>query len=270
MSKKFTLIFIYSLITFAGFFFFAKPAQKPMSGAPPYGEAEKDIPDLTPFSWLRNWQRPTGPPKVALQVGHWKNEELPDELINLRGKSTGAVGGGKQEWEVNLAIARETAKILESKGIETEILPATVPVSYWADVFIAIHADGSNNRQQTGFKAAAPWRDFSDKANDLVLILEKNYQRLTGLTKDEKISRNMRGYYAFSWWHYSHAIHPMTTAVILETGFLTSASDRKLIVDNPQIPAEGIAEGVLEFLKLKNLIKTPPSSLPSPILEVKS
>lgn len=227
--------------------------KKTITGAPPDGELEEESPLLGRLSWLENWQRPEGPPKVALQVGHWKNDELPEELEKLK-VSGGSSGGGKSEWEVNLPIVEETAKILEQKGIEVDILPATVPPLYWADVFIAIHADGSTDTSKSGFKIAAPWRDYTGKAPDLVDYLESSYQEATSLPKDQNITRNMRGYYAFSWWRYEHAIHPMTTAVIIETGFLTNPSDRSLLINKPEIPAHGIAEGIHSYLINEGLL----------------
>lgn len=225
------------------------------SGAPPYGESEDQVPQFSEFDWLLNWKRPDGPAKVGLQVGHWKNDELPEELSKLIG-NTGASGGGKSEIEVNLAIAEATAEILREQGIIVEILPATVPEKYWSDVFVAIHADGNLDNSKSGYKAAAPWRDFSGKANKLVELVEANYENSTGLVKDNNISRNMRGYYAFSWWRYDHAIHPKTTGIILETGFLTSPSDRKVIVSNYQKSAVGLAQGILEYLKSESLLPT--------------
>jgi N-acetylmuramoyl-L-alanine amidase len=158
------------------------------------------------------------------------------------------------EWEVNLAIAEETKKILEQRGIIVEILAATVPPEYWADVFVAIHADGSLDRSKSGYKVASPWRDFSGKAETLVKAIEDSYSSATGFKKDPNITRNMRGYYAFAWWRYEHSIHPMTTASILETGFLTNASDRKIIVNQPQISAKGLAEGIINFLQAEELL----------------
>jgi N-acetylmuramoyl-L-alanine amidase len=64
----------------------------------------------------------------------------------------------------------------------------------------------------------------------------------------------MRGYYAFAWWRYDHAVHPMTPAVILETGFLTTAADRKIIVEQPELSAQGLANGIIIFLEGENLI----------------
>lgn len=223
------------------------------SGAPPYGEPESAAPAVGSLAWLAAWERPVGPARVGLQVGHWKNDELPEELSRLIG-NTGAVGGGKTEAEVNLVIAQEAAKLLQEKGITVDILPATVPKQYWADVFVAIHADGSTDPATSGFKIAPPWRDYSGSAGQLVTHLETAYAAATDLKQDPNTTRNMRGYYAFAWWRYEYAMHPMTTAAIVETGFLTSPSDRRLIVDNPRRSAAAIAEGITNYLTEKELL----------------
>jgi N-acetylmuramoyl-L-alanine amidase len=64
---------------------------------------------------------------VGLQAGHWLNEEKPAELGRLQ---PGATGGGKQEWEVNLAIVERTKALLEAAGVEVDLLPTTVPMRY--------------------------------------------------------------------------------------------------------------------------------------------
>lgn len=225
----------------------------PISGAPPYGEDESEVPELDPYAWIREWTRPEGPARVGLQVGHWKNDELPEELGRLIG-NTGSSGGGKSESEVNYAIAEETKKILEAEGVVVDLLPATVPPRYWADVFVALHADGSTDRSISGYKFAGPWRDFTGKQRTLLQILEPKYEQATGLARDPNISRNMRGYYAFSWWRYQHAIHPMTVGIIAETGFLTNRSDQNLLINTPEIPARAIADGLLEYLRNEGLV----------------
>lgn len=234
--------------------FFRQPLWLKMSGAPPYGEAEAEVPaDLDPYAWLKSWERPDGPARVGLQAGHWHHEDLPEELARLR-ENTGSKGGGKWEWEVNLAIAGAVRSLLEERGVVVDILPSTVPPSYWADAFVAIHADGSESWSANGYKVASPWRDFTGKAEALANDLQESYGRATGLPLDPNISHNMRGYYAFSWWRYTHAIHPMTTAVILETGFLTNAKDRQFLIGQPQVVAQGIAEGLLRFLESEGLL----------------
>lgn len=250
--KRFILIaLLLSLTSFLVWMSFFRTQKT--TGAPPYVIEDLEPPDDDPYAWLKNWKRPDGPPRVGLQVGHWKNDQLPDELSRLKG-NTGASGGGKTEAEVNLAIAQETAKLLEARGIQVDILPSTVPSKYWADVFIAIHADGSESSQTRGFKIAAPRRDYSGKAGTLVTMLEASYQEATNFVKDPNISRNMTGYYAFAWWRYDHAVHPKTASVIVETGFLTSPADRKTIVDKPHVSAQGIANGVIKFLESENLL----------------
>lgn len=230
----------------------SKPSSPPISGAPPYGEPESEVPALDPYG-IANWQRPNGPAKVGLQVGHWKNAEVPEELDRIRG-NTGSTGGGKSEWEVNFAIAEATAEILQAKGITVDILPATVPPRYWADVFVAIHADGSTSPATSGYKVAPPWRSLTGKAQQLSDAIQTAYGSTTELPLDANISRNMRGYYAFAFWRFEHAVHPMTTAAILETGFLTSPHDRRIIVEQPQFAAQGLAEGILVYLQQEELI----------------
>jgi hypothetical protein len=78
--------------------------------------------------------------------------------------------------------------------------------------------------------------------------MEAAYGEATRLPQDPTLTYRMTGYYAFNWWRYEHAVHPLTPSVILETGFLTNAADREILVGAPEIAAEGLASGVLAFL----------------------
>lgn len=227
------------------------PAQG--TGAPPYGIAEDEIPENIEEKVDEDWNRPKGTPRVGLQVGHWKNSEFPAELAVLRGNH-GAYGGGKIEWEVNYDIAVRAEKILEAEGVEVDILPATVPPKYWADVFVTIHADSSLKSSPNGYKFAAPWRDMTGRADELVEHLDKSYSEITGLRYDDNITQNMRGYYAFAWWKFEHAIHPQTTAAIAETGFMSNPSDLRMLLEEPDKPAQGIAQGILSYLRSQELL----------------
>jgi hypothetical protein len=198
---------------------------------------------------LINWERPNGPIKIALQIGHFDNDSLPDELEKLR-DNDGTQAVGITEVELNQKITEETAKLLKNKGYFVEILPATVPKRYFADVFVAIHADGNPSRKVNGFKATGPWFDYTGKSRRLSDSITQEYLSLTNMYNDtENISPNMGEYYAFSWNRFEHAIHPMTPAAIVETGYLTSPQDRKIIVQNYKLSAKGIALGIERFLK---------------------
>lgn len=191
--------------------------------------------------------RPSGtPPRVGLQAGHWQTENMPDELARFR-TATGANAGGYSEAEVNLDIANRTAELLRAKGIEVDVLPAFVPPRYDADVFVALHADGSSDTWRRGFKVATPWRS-SPASEMLGAALTESYGRGTALPWDDTITRNMRGYYAFNFGRYQHAISRTTPAVILELGYLTNDEDRAFLTQQPDVSAAAIASGIERYL----------------------
>ncbi|MGQ9877261.1 MAG: N-acetylmuramoyl-L-alanine amidase [Chloroflexus sp.] len=191
--------------------------------------------------------RPPGTPlRVGLQIGHLRSNELPEELAHLR-TSTGTYWQNIREVEVNEAIAIRVRDILVAAGVEVDLLPATVPPAYDADAFVAIHADGSAAGTR-GWKVATPWRT-SAASRALMEAVASTYGVITGLPEDRYgISINMRGYYAFNYRRHTHAIARTTPAIIVETGFLTNAADRTIIVDRPDLAAQGIAEGILKYL----------------------
>src|SRR6056297_4342432 len=127
----------------------------------PHGNLLSDIAIGAPAKYtineLQNWEKPAGPQKVGIQVGHWQNESMPEELENLE-RNTGATWGGMTEASVVLVISQLIQQRLQAEGIEAELLPATVPPGYVADVFLSIHADGNVDSGINGFKFAAPRR----------------------------------------------------------------------------------------------------------------
>lgn len=74
------------------------------------------------------------------------------------------------------------------------------------------------------------------------------YGRATGLPVDPMVTRNMLGYYAFSWSRFQSTVAPHTPAAILEMGFLTNATDRGLLLGRQDVVAGGVANGILRFL----------------------
>ncbi len=184
-------------------------------------------------------------PRIAIQAGHWRAHEAPDELARIR--SNGTLGGGKHEWEVTLEIARRTAALLEARGYVVEILPATVPPRHRADLFIAIHADGFHSPSASGFSVAAPRRDATGRAQAFADVLVEHYRDATGL-RARIPTRTMQGYYAFNTRRYTHAIDPRTPGVIIEAGFLTSPRDQEILIRAPERSARGIAAAVEQFL----------------------
>lgn len=183
--------------------------------------------------------------RIALQAGHWRADEAPRELRGIR--RNGTSWEGTAEWEVNLEIARSAAAMLEELGYEVDVLPAVVPRSYRADLFISIHADGSEDPAASGYRVASSRRDRTGRASELAAVLSDSYGEITGLKHLPSVTRRMRNYYAFNYRRYRHSLHPSTPGVIIETGFLTSRRDRQVIMNDPERAARGIVRGITMF-----------------------
>lgn len=190
---------------------------------------------------------PTGPRRVAIQAGHWKSDEAPDELRRLI-PQTGAAWEGVTELEINLDVAQRVAVILNTRGIAVDLLPTTIPVGYAADAFVALHADSDGVGEISGFKMAhgsrrGPYEDA------LLNDVKDAFGAATGLDYDAAhITSNMRGYYAFNWSRFQHAVAAHTPAVILEMGYVSNDADRALMLDHPDVLADAIARGITKFL----------------------
>ena len=190
---------------------------------------------------------PAAPWHVALQVGHLDANRLPPEQAHLQ-DDDGAFAPGYKEADVNHAIADLAAADLRRAGVTVDVLPATVPPGLSVDAFVAIHADGSTNPGSRGWKIATPWMT-SEASRLLEAEVAAAYAQGSGLPEDRYgVSYFMKGYYAFNWRRYRHAIAPTTPAAIIETGFLTSPADREVIVKDPGRVAHAIASGIILFL----------------------
>ncbi|MBN1242161.1 MAG: N-acetylmuramoyl-L-alanine amidase [Spirochaetales bacterium] len=215
---------------------------------------EAGLPSLGPVDASPAWAGFTpafepleGPIRIGLQPGHWKIEELPDELARLR-TSTGAAWGRLRELDLNLAVVRALAARLEKRGYAVDIVPATVPPGYRADLFISVHADRSDLPLRSGWKLAPPWR-ASPWSVALAGALTGAFAS-SGLPHDAfGVTDNMRGYFGFSWRRYEHALSPYTPAVLVELGFLGNAADRERLRDRPDFYAGILEKGIDAYLE---------------------
>jgi N-acetylmuramoyl-L-alanine amidase len=180
--------------------------------------------------------RPAGP-YVGIVAGHWGND-------------SGAVcPDGVTEQQVNLEIAKKVTERLRARGVWVDLLQEFDPrlEGFQADLLVSIHADSCDpidaDPPATGFKVArSAGSQIPTIADKLVDCLHTEYQKATGLDFHENsITRDMTSYHSFG------EINPNTPAAIIETGFLHL--DYDMIVKQPDRPAEGIANGILCFLK---------------------
>jgi hypothetical protein len=204
---------------------------------------------------LATWERAPGPLRVGVQIGHYRNDEVPEELAGLRRNGAGAVWGPYNERDTVQVVAELIAAELEADGVVVDLLPATVPPGYQADAFIAIHADGNPNESVRGYKFAGPRRDYSGRSQALVDALYESYSNtITSMPEDPNISRRMTAYYAFNWARYEHAIHPFT-----------HAADRALMLDEPDRLAQAIADATLTYLASAPAVEPSPQQFAEPV-----
>jgi N-acetylmuramoyl-L-alanine amidase len=186
--------------------------------------------------------------RVGIQAGHWKAASAPDELASLR-TATGASSAGVREVDMNLKVAQQVKVILESHGVQVDLLSTALPVKYQADAFVAIHADANGSTAVNGFKAASG-SNSATKQQDQALVqdLYSEYTTTTGMPTDDSFTDNMYYYYAFNASNRQHTVAPTTPAAIVEMGFLTNRGDRDMIVNHSDVIAQGIAQGIMDYL----------------------
>ncbi len=181
-------------------------------------------------------ERPPGP-YVGIVAGHWGND-------------SGAVcPNGVTEQQTNLEIAKRVAEKLRARGVWVDLLQEfdSRLNGFHGDALVSIHADSCDpidaDPPATGFKIARSQASQNPAAADkLVECLRTEYQRATGMAFHENsITNDMTFYHSF------RELDPDTPAAIIETGFLHL--DYDMIVNQPDLPAQGITNGILCFLK---------------------
>ena len=191
--------------------------------------------------------------QVGVVAGHW-------------GLDSGAVcPNGLTEQQVNYEIARRVQQRLEAAGVAVDLLQEKDPrlQQYRANALISIHADvcvwpAERGQPPSGFKlafASAVPKRVAIQAAQLKRCLERRYSAVTGLVfHPSSITRDMTEYHAFD------EIDPATPAVIIETGFLANEQDYDLLVNHPDQVAEGIAAGILCYLRNEPLVLPTPTA----------
>lgn len=173
------------------------------------------------------------PIRIGLIVGHL-------------GSDSGAVcADGLTELEVNQSIIDRVVVRLNDAGISSEVLAEFDDrlYGYSATALISVHADSCEyyNDLATGFKIAGS--SLTD-SNTLEQCVEQAYATVTKLPYHANtITPHMTDYHAF------RLVAPGMPAIIIETGFLNR--DRDLLTTEIDVPAAGIANGIICFLEAR-------------------
>lgn len=199
-----------------------------------------------PVRWLANRLR--GSVRIGLQVGHLAAADQPDELAALR-YSTGAHHAGLDEVSVNAAVVEALAERLRARGAVVDVLPATVPPGYRADLVLSVHADSNLDTTRSGYKSA----HFRPARNPNEALLKVSVDRAvflaTGMRDDDaNVSGNMLEYYAFNHERFAHAVAAGTPALLVELGYLSHPGDREWL-RRPDLLAAAVEQGVAAYLR---------------------
>lgn len=165
-------------------------------------------------------------------------------IVGHRGHDSGAVcDDGLTEVEVNSGIANRVQAQLAQRGYRVVLFDEfdLRLNGYDALGLVSIHADScvDYGPELTGFKVASS--SFSESSL-LLDCMNQEYAAATGLgIHSTTITNHMTDYHVF------RKIAPGTPAVIVETGFMFM--DRELLTQRPEVPATGIANGILCYLE---------------------
>ncbi len=154
---------------------------------------------------------------------------------------------GLSEESLNLKIATLVKQRLMQEGFQVDLFQEfdSRLNGYQALVLVSIHNDSCEyiNDQATGFKvAAAQANQQTDKTERLIACLVDRYKRTVNLPiTPGSVTADMTDYHAF------REISANTPAAIIETGFMNL--DRDILVNQTDQVAEGVARGILCYLR---------------------
>ena len=186
-------------------------------------------------------------PKIGIQIGHLQASKHPKELQDFR-QNTGGYANGVSEVDINQKVAYELYTLLQAEGLEVDILPATIPINYKADIFLSLHADSVGDSKRRGYKSSTPLWHEDDKDIALKKAIDSHYLEQSGLPDDHiNVSSNMSEFYGFNRDRYLHSVAKDTPSLLVEMGYISNASDLAFLQD-PSKPAQAISAGILAFL----------------------
>lgn len=198
------------------------------------------------------WPTPTARPRpvIGLVAGH---SGSPGQM-----RDPGAVCppelGGAHEVDINETVAALTKQLLASENFDVDILEEFDPdlEGYRALALVSIHADSCTyiDNNATGFKVAASLANTRpERTARLSACLRNRYAVATGLPLHTSVTNDMTYYHAFD------EINPDTPAVIIEVGFMNL--DNELLTQRPELVAQGIADGILCYLRNEDISNNP-------------
>lgn len=193
-----------------------------------------------------------------------------DQGHNPQNPNAGAEGSGYREQDITYDIGVRLADILTSAGFETRLSrndPAEVigtsnqsslstrvnEANAWgADYFISLHTNAAASPSATGSEALV--YSLGTVAAALGESILDDLSDETGLANRGVIARP--GLYVLR--------RTRMPAVLIEMGFITNRRDADLMANSPELFAQGIADGIIDYLGLPAASTIPVATVKTP------
>lgn len=179
-----------------------------------------------------------------------------DQGHNPQNPNAGAEGNGYREQDLVYTIGVETAELLRAAGQEVRLSRPTPETqlgtsnasslaqrvndanSWGADLFVSLHANASEIAGASGSEAYVFRK--GGPAEELAEDILENLSDVTGL-EDRGVFQRPTLYVLR---------RTQMPATLIELGFITNPGDSALMAQEPQLFAEGVSDGILEYLEL--------------------
>ena len=174
--------------------------------------------------------------RVVLDAGHG-------------GTDTGAIGGGINEKDITLDVAKRVEKLLKQKGYEVKMtrvddtfvsLQKRVEISeaYTPDIFVSIHVNSSVKPEITGVET----HYYHQESMQLAQTVHSSFA--------SAVHSPNRGLFKSKFYVINHTTSP---AILVEIGFISNSDERTALTgeSRKQATAKSIADGIQEYFKLQ-------------------
>lgn len=206
------------------------------------------IDPLTPtvLAVTPNWAR-----RIGIVSGHRGPENDPGAVCD----------DGLTEREINFAVAQLVVLGLRENGYSVDLLDEFDPRldAYQAAALVSIHANDCQDYGEfvSGYLVArAAVRPAGGFDDILAECIARDYGEAVGIERRFSLTVDMTDYHTF------REINSLTPAAILELGFMRG--DRDLLVNQQDVMANGIIEGILCFLNGETPFEDEQNESPTP------
>lgn len=220
--------------------------------------AVEPTPTLTPAP-TPNWARTIG--IVSGHRGPGQEQDYDPGAVCLDEQGAVIV----TENDVNFGVASKVVQYLRQRSYRVDLLDEFDPRlnDYQAAALVSIHANSCQDYGEvvSGYLVAKAAAKPAEGPDDVLSeCIARYYGPMTGLERRFSLTIDMTDYHTF------RELHPLTPAAIIELGFLRA--DQQILVEQQDLLARAITEGILCFLEPEDPFGFAPSptpaALPSP------